>query len=61
MRQINERASRPAILRHAGSSLFPLFSVCFPFSRHARSGFTKCGTVYMEDNTPRVAYQWRAK
>ena len=27
----------------------------------ARSGFTKCGTVYMEDNTPRIAYQWRAK
>lgn len=26
-----------------------------------RSGFTKCGTVYMEDGTPRIAYQWQAK
>lgn len=26
-----------------------------------RSGFTKCGTVHMEDGTPRIAYQRRAK
>ena len=26
-----------------------------------RNGFIKCGTVYMDDGTPRIAYQWQAK
>ena len=25
-----------------------------------KNGFTKCGTIYVRDGSPRIAYQWRA-
>lgn len=26
----------------------------------SRSGFTRCGTIYVEDGSPRIAYEWLA-
>ena len=30
-------------------------------SRLAKQGFARCGTIYVEDGSPRIAYEWLAK